>query len=361
MQKKLIALAVAGLVSAPAFAQSNVTIYGIVDMGLSYLDDNRVNGVGSRTAIESGQQSGSRLGFRGVEDLGNGLKAGFVLEQGFFADTGAARNDGAFSRQSFLYLQGGFGTVALGRQYSPQFNLVAALDPFGLGTVGEANNVYGVVARMSNAAAYVSPSFSGFNVTAAYSTEASSYSTSGLVAGTANSAGIEDIENNNTDVRAWAISPVYNNGPLMVGLNYHELETAQAGSNPKTKAWDLGGSYDFGVVKLAALYGNNDVDNGAETDKWMVGLSAPVGAAGKVLASYVNAEVDRPGSANDGEGRQWALGYEHNLSKRTNLYAAYADIKNDNANTAFDLGDASGNAAGMGYESGLNVGVRHKF
>ncbi|PKO55512.1 MAG: porin, partial [Betaproteobacteria bacterium HGW-Betaproteobacteria-21] len=145
MQKKLIALAVAGLMSAPVFAQSNVTIYGIVDMGYKNLGNNVNSAVGNRSAIDSGQYSGSRLGFRGTEDLGNGLKASFVLETGINVDNGGFnQGNTAFARQSFVALSGGFGTVALGRQYTPQHILMSAVDPFGNGTSGEVVNIWGL-------------------------------------------------------------------------------------------------------------------------------------------------------------------------------------------------------------------------
>lgn len=351
MQKKLIALAVAGLVSAPAFAQSNVTIYGLVDMGVSYRSDNADSTVGSRTSIDSGVQSGSRIGFRGVEDLGNGLKAGFVLEQGLFVDNGQSRTDGTFSRQSYVYLGGGFGTVALGRQYSPQFNILTNLDPFGTGTVGQVNNLYEIDTRLDNTVAYVSPSFSGLTVTAAYSTDAAATIE-------AKDGWNQEGKGNVGDVRVWAISPVYNNGPLMVGLNYHQLKEAKTPGADKEKVWDLGGSYDFGMVKLAGVYGNRKVSGAFDQDSWMVGVTVPVGAAGKVLASYVRTETDITGVAAEEKGRQWALGYTHDLSKRTNLYAAYADISNKNG-SEFSVGDSSN--GGLGYQEGLNVGVRHRF
>ena len=341
MQKKLIALAVAGLVSAPAFAQSNVTIYGVVDMGVSHRSDNVLSGVKSQTAVNSGQQSGNRLGFRGTEDLGNGLKAGFVLEQGFTVDDGQSRTDGVWSRQSFLTLSGGFGTVAFGRQYSPQFNMVAAIDPFGTGTVGEVNNLYTLNTRLDNTVAYVSPSFSGLTVTVAHST---------------NAAGQEN-DGNVGDTRVWAISPVYSNGPLMVALNYHQLKANKVTPNPTLKVWDLGATYDFGVAKVAALYGKRDVSATIDRTTWMVGATVPVGAAGAVLASYTRAENDVPVVA-DPRSSQWALGYTHNLSKRTNLYAAYADISNKNG-AAASVGDASN--GGAGYQQGMNVGLRHRF
>ena len=344
MQKKLIALAVAGLVSAPAFAQSNVTIYGVVDMGVSYRSDNIVDSIGSRTGVDSGQQSGNRLGFKGTEDLGNGLKAGFVLEQGFFVDNGQSRSDGNFSRQSYVSLSGGFGTVALGRLYSPQFNLLGAVDPFGTGTAGQVNNLYVNDTRLSNTIAYITPNFSGITVTAAYSAQAD---------------GIKQENADNTgDLQAWAISPVYSNGPLMVGLNYHQIQANDVTPDPKTKVWDIGGTYDFGMVKVAAMYGNRDTDSAQESDFWMLGATVPVGAAGKVLLSYTSAETNVVGAAADRESEQWAIGYTHDLSKRTNLYAAYADIDNENGASA-SVGDASN--GGLGYQQGLTIGVRHMF
>ena len=200
MQKKLIALAVAGLASTAAFAQTNVTIYGIVDYGYTYRFDgrgldsttNRINNAGkpnSASQLNGGQQSGNRLGFKGTEDLGNGLKAVFLLEQGFKLDTGAsASTDSFYNRQAYAGLSGGFGTVVGGRLYTPHYTFVSGLDPFGAGTVGRYNNVYSVAAgavpgsafgnltdpvRVDNAIAYISPSFGGFTVTGAFSNNAS--------------------------------------------------------------------------------------------------------------------------------------------------------------------------------------------
>ncbi|HOI51319.1 MAG TPA: porin, partial [Azonexus sp.] len=135
MQKKIIALAVAGLASTAAFAQSNVQIYGVVDVGYNRSSSSDTGALKSRNALDSGLQSGSRIGFRGTEDLGNGLKASFVLEYGITADTGAGLSGPA--RQSFLALSNSYGTVAAGRQYTPQYELVSKVDPFGAGTVGD--------------------------------------------------------------------------------------------------------------------------------------------------------------------------------------------------------------------------------
>lgn len=112
MQKKLIALAVAGLMSAPAFAQSNVTVYGLFDIGLAHYSDSAVSGKANRTGIDQGFLNGSRLGFKGVEDLGNGLKASFLYEFNVGVDNGGDVGGG---RQTVLALSGNFGTLALGR------------------------------------------------------------------------------------------------------------------------------------------------------------------------------------------------------------------------------------------------------
>lgn len=371
MQKKLIALAVAGLMSAPVFAQSNVTIYGLIDMGYKWQGDNVTSGVGSRSAVDSGITAGNRLGFRGTEDLGNGLKASFVLETGFNGDREGLIN-GGFHRQSYLALSGNFGTVALGRQYTPQHLWTAGVaDPFGKGNVGSAGNVLIQDARLDNLAAYVSPTFGGFSVIAAFTNSAS---------------GNESVDNGSgvpgaDDARVWALAPSYKNGPVFVGLNVHQIRAnaTTVGSSADTKIWDLIGSYDFGVVKLSGLYGVRDVDaaglvGDVKHTQWLVGVTVPVGANGKVLASY-NRRVSDFDAAGQGDARvgQWAVGYEHALSKRTSLYAAYAH-QNQNSvqegitagttpvtgGVAVSVGDAtSGN--GLGYQRGLAVGVRHTF
>ena len=122
MQKKLIALAVAGLVSAPAFAQSNVTIYGVADVGVSFGS----HGDNDLAQVHNGGLSGSRIGFRGTESLGNGLNAVFTYEQGFdiddTANTDGTNGLGGAARQAFVGLGGAWGTVSLGRQYAPGYD-----------------------------------------------------------------------------------------------------------------------------------------------------------------------------------------------------------------------------------------------
>ncbi len=367
MQKKLIALAVAGLVSAPAFAQSNVTIYGIVDMGYTWRDDNIGKGIDARSGIDSGISAGSRLGFKGSEDLGNGLKAGFVLEQGFNADTGRSAQDSrTFGRQAFASLSGGFGTVALGRQYTPSHVFGSAFDPFGKGTVGQFNNVYysnsGPEVRLDNLAAYVSPNWGGFSFITGYTLSAD---------------GNEALENDG-DVRVFAFAPRYTNGPIDVAFNYHEAR-ADISGNPKVRVYDLFGGYDFGMVKLTGAAGwrkptDQDFLMGGlgsvaeDTFQWMLGVTVPLGQW-KILASYSNRKTDLVDS---GDAKVWqaAVGAEYALSKRTSLYTTYAQIDNNknaenaskiagNTGIAGSVGDASN--GGMGYQQGFNFGLRHTF
>lgn len=355
MQKKLIALAVAGLVSAPAFAQSNVQIYGVVDYALSYesshvggynADGTRVRGINSRRALDSTgswNKQGSRIGFRGVEDLGNGLKAVFVLESGFDGDIGRSAQGGRlFGRQAYGGLAGAFGTVAYGRLQTPQYEMVKAIDPFGTGTAANVAALYVIDWRVDNTIAYISPDFQGFNVTAAYSF---------------NNDGQETYKDGG-NTKVWAISPVYKNGPIFLGVNYHQIKNDMSGHvlHDKVKQWDVGGTYDFNVVKAHLLYGKRKHDGDLFDYKtWMAGLSAPIGEAGKLMFSYTHQKEDESGL----KGTQWGIGYDHSLSKRTSLYTTFAKRGKDYGILRSIHQD--GGEFGGGFEKQFQVGVNHKF
>ena len=379
MQKKLIALAVAGLASTAAFAQTNVTIYGLVDYGYAYRFDGKNAGSNipgantstpnSSSQLNGGQSLGNRIGFKGTEDLGNGLKAVFLLEQGFYLDTGAQQTSTSqFTRQAYMGLSGNFGTAVGGRLYSPHYTFVSGLDPFGAGTVGRYNNVYSSTpgvgtlgsltdpVRVDNAVAYISPSFSGFSVTAAFSN---------------NATGQENATSNAGNNTVYAILGKYDNGPLTVGVNYHYIA---AGSNlglDNVQNATVGGSYDFKVAKVMALYSWNEIDFGsavngnATLNNYMLGVTAPFGKfVGK--ASYIYSDGNRQAG---GDAQQFAIGLDYNLSKRTALYSAYSFINNDDQRLSA-VGDASNSgaySAGNGvalpgvFQQGVQVGVRHTF
>ncbi|MDX9886667.1 porin [Thauera sp.] len=349
MQKKLIALAVAGLVSAPAFAQSNVTIYGVADAYMAFGD----HGDNDMGAINSGGLSGSRLGFRGVEDLGNGLKAVFTFEQGYNVDDGTGL--GGNSRQSFVGLSGGFGTVSLGRQYAPGYDFIA--DSFGSspilspqailsGAVGSTIDASSD-ARWNNSVAY-NGAFSGLKVRAIYSMDADVSGRSATEVGT-----------DPYDDDALGLGLDYSNGPLRVAAVYQYLKdgVGSATSDDQTE-WSVGGSYNFGILTLAANYQDYEaVGNlsGNDGDIWQVGVVVPVGAAGNVHLGYGELDADLA----DAKAKSYSIAYTHALSKRTTAYAGYNRTDND---TGLNIGVVPAPAGVTGEEADVfAVGVRHTF
>jgi len=354
MQQKLIVAAMAAFASGAVLAQSSVTIYGTVDMGFAHRSSNMAKGVKSQNAINSGQAEASMIGFKGVEDLGNGNKALFVLESSFAVDTG--ENEAPFfDEQAYLGMSGSWGTAIAGRLLAPRYDFLMALDPFADGTVGRFGNVYEAdaaaanVDRVNNAVAYVSPSFSGFNVTAAYAT---------------NALGGENLGNSG-DARTYTLLPRYSNGPLDVGLAWQLVSVKN--SPTKYKQWTLGASYDFDAVKLSAAYDayKETTASGSFDPKmksWMLGLSAPFGKSA-VQFSYNQSKYKEASGGSYGKAYQWALGYTYDLSKRTNFYAAVAHITNKKKNGSFirhaSLAD-EGNA-GEGYRNGFQFGLKHDF
>ena len=344
MKKSLIALAVLAA-SGAAMAQSSVTLYGVLDTGLTY--SKGAESVYGLTNV--GGNVNSRLGFRGVEDLGNGLKATFNLEAGMGVDDGnnymdKDSNGMAFRRTSTVGLAGNFGEVRLGRMLTSSYLAVSRYDAFGDTGIGAslAWNIpqTGYAPRTENAISYTSPNFSGFKIGAEY--------------------GFGEKQKAR-DSRYFGMGATYDNGPLSLGLGYDRLNSNTmdgllAASDLKTV--HLGGAYNFGVAKLLAFYKQSKVSNAPKFKTFGLGVSAPVGAAGEVRASYNNYKI----SDDNGKADQLSLGYVHNLSKRTALYGTYAYIKNKDG-LAFQL---NGAMAGAGLKDGekqhgLQLGVRHAF
>ncbi|MFZ7335680.1 porin [Comamonas jiangduensis] len=358
MKKSLIALA-AVAVSGAAFAQSSVTVFGVVDQAVTM-----VNGGTNWNGINSGGNQTSRLGFRGVEDLGNGLKANFWLEAGLLADQGTGNTTGEtgldFQRRSTVGLEGSFGEVRLGRDLTEAFKATSRYDVFGQVGLGVsrlwANNTLGngvssvalTSQRVSNMVTYVSPNISGFKAAVNY--------------------GFGEVQGENRDSRYVGAGLTYDNGPLSLGLS-GERSNRGANSNVTSDvtAWALGGSYNLGVVKLAAAYRDSKAKiltgDKNKAKGYYFGVSAPVGAAGEVKASYNRYEGQIAG-LDKHKADQFALGYVHNLSKRTAVYGTYAYIKNKD-NGALDVNlngtGTTGTLKDNGSQHGLQVGVRHAF
>ena len=342
MKKTLIALSVTAALSGSAFAQTNVTIYGVADAGLAYSDNGAPNN--SKTlGLNSGLQSGSRIGFKGTEDLGGGLKAIFTLENGFSIDSGTLGQGGRlFGRQAFVGLSGGFGAVKLGRQYNPIRKSLESIDPFAFGLAGNISNLFDAHGeRADNTINYSTPNMGGFSGQLAFSL--------GEIAGST-SAG-----------RQLGLSAEYAAGPVKVAFAHHDRNLT--GGTPvaptgESRSTMLGGTYDFKIVKAHAAYAVNKGDTAAgvtniDSSDMMLGMSAPFGAS-TVMASYMRKSNDLTANA---DSNIWALGYTYSLSKRTNLYTSYARVSND-ALATVGLG---GNAGAGRDPSTFNIGVRHKF
>ncbi|MCX9156829.1 porin [Niveibacterium sp. 24ML] len=361
MQKKLIAAAIAGLVAAPVFAvDTSVTIYGLVDVGYSYRTDH-YGDKGSRQGLDSGQLNGSRLGFKGVEQLTPGMKAKFQIEAGVKADTGGSNQGGlAWGRQTWAGLDFGVVEFRFGRQYTPQFNLYANADPFGLGAVAETNNIFTHIAARADNAAYVTTPYFGdvFAVEAMYSKSAS---------------GDETVENSGNK-SYYSVAPKLKLGKMVsLAANYSHQQTK--GSEASISSWDLGGIFDFGVAKLSLAYAQpkdgTSLDANGEAvkyNRWFGGATVPFGNF-SLLASYTYSQDKND---LDLKATQFGLGGLYSLSSRTALYAAYSQIDTSNGadaaalaaiaagkDPAYQVADATN--GGYGYRTGFQIGVRHTF
>jgi predicted porin len=338
VKKSLLALAVLASFAGAASAQSSVTVYGLVDAGITA---ERGGANGSITKLATGVQQGNRLGFKGTEDLGSGLKAIFQLESGFNLDDGTSRQGALFGRQAYVGLSGNFGTVSLGRQYDPLFVVMDTIDPFNTGLTGASSNLLAAGnVRTNNSIVYATPTVNGFSGSALY--------------GAGEKAGDASLG------RTIGASAGYTNGPVVLMAGYNKINaTADVGS-ADLKLILVGGTYNFGPVKLHAAYETEKSDVLATDFRdYMIGASAPLGT-GTLMASYID-KNDRTNGAKG--GKQMAIGYSHPLSKRTSVYTSYGYISNDDAGTNF-VGDASsgGSKPVAGHNSSaLTVGVRHKF
>jgi predicted porin len=405
MKKSLLALAVLGSFAAAAQAQTSVTIYGVVDAGVFYQNKAGANN-NSLFAVNSGGLSGSRLGFKGTEDLGGGLKANFQLEMGFNTDTGSgAQQDGAtaggtlFGRTSTVGLSGGFGSVNVGRQTDFAYSGTAG----GMATFSHAayvnkfSSVDGNTQarlqgdRTNNSIRYDMPAFGGLN--------------GGVMFGLGEQAG------GGTAGQVYAAGLKYDNGPLAFGGSYYQ---SKAGSTPAdrnlvnfssttavpgsvasgqpnagataTKAFTLGASYNFGFGKLygnwsrvnllalapvaatatqtfnSGTFGSTSANN--KLDLFEIGYNHNLTASLQLLTGYAHTNVSFINGAPQGKLNQIFVGTDYFLSKRTDLYAVgtyvrTSDVANPlnltNGTPTLQAGSTSQGAFGLG------VGMRHTF
>jgi predicted porin len=354
MKKSLVALAVLAA-SGASFAQSSVTLFGIVDATVAF----GKGSVSDKTQLTNSGYNSSRLGFRGTEDLGGGMSGSFWLEAGLANDDGqgagsnsnnqasgagaavAGRQGLTFNRRSTVSLAGGFGELRLGRDYSPHFWNQTVFDPFGTNGVGTSQvlngGVGGVTAvRSSNSIGYFLPG----NIGGIYGQAQMSFGENATVPAAAKKDG------NGVSFRVG-----YANGPINAAVAYGNTKNATIGD---IKTTNVGASYDLGVAKLSALYNNDKNSLTADSKGFLFGVNAPVGA-GEIRAAYSTSKTDAAGTP---KAKKLALGYVHNLSKRTAVYATFARIGNSGGSAAALNGAVT---AANSNSTGYDFGVRHSF
>jgi predicted porin len=388
MKKGLIALAVLGAFSGAALAQSNVTLYGILDVNYQYNDPETGD---STSGINGGHQSGNRFGLRGSEALGGGLNAVFTIEGGFSIDTGVsaqasnacggvpvappgalnpcggASQSRLFGRQAWAGLQGNWGTVVGGRiatlsSGTGSFDMFGVVDPFltsfGDSNLGRAFSSANAL-RLDNTVLYKSPTFAGFTVGGTYSSNASGAENAG--------------SGNNVD--GWGLAGSWGAGPFYAVVTYDSFDIP--GVSDAQTTLQIGGTFDFKIVKLHAGYAMDEdfrvtltsggpgqpsvpsTVSGQDSDSWMVGVTVPL-FGGNILASYFERDGDAqtiPGAVpgtfttDERDFTTWAIAYTYPLSRRTNLYINYSDTDGEktlNNSSTFDRAQ-------------FTLGMRHLF
>jgi len=343
----LAAAAALGL-SASAYAQSSVSAYGLIDMAAGQFQD---AGAGDIKKAQSGGMSTSYLGFAGTEELGGGIKAKFALESFFLADTGAFgrfNGDTFWARAAWVGLAGDFGQTALGRTTNTYFVSTLLFNAFGdsfgyspaIRQVLTPSSVHGGPAGSlaflgdtgwSNSVLYSSPKWGGF-----------SFNLQGAL-GEGNPGAVGASYGGNV---------LYFGGPFAATLAYQHVEHGVSGFTPAAQAvgfeaqdsWQIGGSFDATFAKFFGQYSVQETDAAADTKYtvWGLGVSVPIGA-GKLLAQYGEGTSEFP--TLERKSKTGTIGYDYNLSKRTDVYALYMNDKF----TGLETGDT------------YAIGIRHKF
>jgi predicted porin len=358
MKKSLVAVALLGAFAGVAQAQTAVQIYGNIDAGMIKRTDQTLN---------IGKRASNTLGFKGTEDLGNGLKALFQIEMRYEPDTGTVENNTRplFQGQTRVGLQGDFGMIRLGRGLTPFQEIVGSFEPWhGLPTpagfytdisiagfnstpldqgsnaagAGQSNN------RISNAIFYNSPVSNGFQVNASWATKEGA--AGGAVVTGIGPGAVSYASGAEGSVNPFSVAATYNNGPAAAMVAYERNAV-------ESKVWSVAGSVAATPeLKLMATYSRQDQEHTntlrPKTKGWVLGATYAVGP-GKVLAGYGRKKTD-----NTAATKQFSLGYEYNLSKRTYLYVD-ASRKKDIVNAT------TGSLAGVPTVNHYDVGVNHSF
>ena len=353
MKKTTLSLAALALLAAggAAQAQSNVQVYGLLDMGVDYASDAKAGG-GSLTRVTSGGMNTSRWGLRGSEDLGGGLKAVFQLEGGILMDTGAS--DGVlFKRQANVGLEGGFGRVVLGRSFTNVYDTVIAFDPMGFAplyswaTSGPATgpSKYGFTTAFDNLVKY-SGKVGDFKFGASY--------------------GFGEQTTGARDSSKMGLSTVYTTGPVSLMATWERVNgntVAATGNRDKNTVWHIGGNYENGPLKLTAVVRDFKTVAGkaltpdVEATTYWGGVNYKINAATLTGAIY-HVNVKNVAGGKDADPTMYVARYRYALSKRTDLYVSAAYVKAKNG----QLTGLSRDDAGFGEtQRGFVTGMQHRF
>jgi len=370
MKKSLLAVAVLGAFAGTAMA-ADVTLYGVVDTGLMYTHTKQKNANGTsvktnKFEMTSGKQAGSRWGLKGVEDLGNGYKVGFILENGFDSDTGSkGKRTAFFDRESSLFVEGGFGRILFGRmgsvnQGTSSTGKIGMINAFGTSYSDYSANAAGVFVTgkvLPNMITYQSPMFAGVQVHVQYGMSGE------------NDDGAVENKARKTN-RYAALAATYNAGALNLygAVDATNYQHEKGEKNATATTYTLGGNYDFGVLKLFG--GVQYFDKVRASDKvfkgstifsgkfkgWGAQVSASMPVAGGTLLAGVGYMDGKKAKGekvekNDINRIRASVGYSYPLSKRTNVYAAAGfgrDECKKSDKTKYDYATAM-------------VGLRHNF
>jgi general bacterial porin, GBP family len=359
LHRSALFVALAASTCCPAFAQTpsgTVTIYGLMDACLARSD----LGNATNNAVNSGCLYGSRLGFRGTEDLGDGHRAYFVLESGFTIDNGALAQGGRiFGRKALLGLGGPWGAVEMGRDYAPAFYVVQPVDPMALGIGTASSSIWtgspsSTAARVDNAINYLSPDWGG--LTARFQFAPGEQTAPAAARG-------RDVLGMNL---------LYKTGKTLLGVSHSRV--TNAADTAEDRATTMAAKHDFGGFSLAAIVqsgawqGSRAAATPSNADSifsrsyrsYLVGGNYRVGAVGSINTS-LKLYDDRTSGNHDIV--QWSIAYVHSLSKRTDLYAGYSQVDNKR-NSTYAVSDATGGYSGV--QAGakttlLATGIKHVF
>jgi predicted porin len=334
MKKSLIVLAALTGFAGVAAAQSSVTLFGIADLAARSVK----NGNGTIKSLSHSGSASTRLGLRGTEDLGGGMRAGFWLEGTLSLDDGNATGQN-WQRRSMITLSGGFGEIRLGREYTPDFWNHTVFDPFATTGVGNSVNTFpglnGVdIVRANNAISYHIPRMGGLYGEA-------------MIAAAEGPTGRK-----HTGLRVG-----YSAGPLNIAASMGKNDIGVLGYDRT----NLGASYAIGKSTLMFQYNKGKASGGAlngfSVTHMVLGGRFPVGT-GSIKASYVRSDGKGAGRNNQ-DATQMAFGYEQPLSRRTALFGHFAKI-NNKAQAAYSMAGGLANRAGAGV-TGYEFGIRHSF